>query len=91
MLEHNIHEHVKHSKRFKKPMIQGALKQTLDNVKTRSYPLRIIAEKDSTHKERKANCTHQCKECSNQFKLKIPLNNQKTVRTTNGAAKPPPS
>jgi len=67
MLENNISEHVKHSNElFKKPMIQGTLKQTLVNIKTRPYPMRTTAEKDSTHEERRANCTHQCKECSNQ-------------------------
>jgi len=35
MLEHNIHEHVKHSKRLpKKPLVQGPLKQTPENIKT---------------------------------------------------------
>jgi len=32
----------------------------------RSYPLRTTAVKDSTREERRANCTHQCKECSDQ-------------------------
>jgi len=67
MLEHNIHEHVKYSKELlKKPMVQGALKQTLQNIKTRSHPLRTTAMKDLTREEIRANCTHQCKECSNQ-------------------------
>jgi len=35
ILEHNIHEHVKHSKDLlKKPMAQEILKQTLENIKT---------------------------------------------------------
>jgi len=67
MLEHNIQEHVKHSKGLlEKPMVQGALKQTLENIKIKSHPLRTTAVKDSTREERRASCTHQCKECSNQ-------------------------
>jgi len=67
MLEHNIHKHVKHSKGLlKKSLVQGALKQTPENIKTRSHPLCIIAVKDATCEEKRANCTHQCKECSNQ-------------------------
>jgi len=31
---------------------------------TRSYTLRSTAVKDLTHEEIRANCTHQCKECS---------------------------
>jgi len=64
MLENNIHKHVKHSKELlKKPLVQGALKQTPVNITTRSHPLRTITVKDSTREERR---THQCKECSNQ-------------------------
>jgi len=66
MLEHNIHEHVKHSKGLlRKLLVQEALKQT-ENIQTKSHPLRITAVKDSTRKVRRANYTHQCKECSNQ-------------------------
>jgi len=66
MLEHNIDEDVKHSKGLlKKPMVQGILKQTLENINTRS--LRTTAMKDSTCEERRANYTYECKECSNQF------------------------
>jgi len=66
MLEHNIHKHAKHSKRIpKKPMVQRALKQTLDKIK--SYSLRTTTENNPTHEERRTYCTHQCKECSNQF------------------------
>jgi len=49
MLEHNNHRHAKHSKRIpKKPMVRWILKQTLHNIKTRSYPLRTTAENDPT-------------------------------------------
>jgi len=33
---------------------------------TRSYTLRTTTVKDSTREERRANCIHQCKECSEQ-------------------------
>jgi len=68
MLEYNIHEYAKHSKGIsKKSMVQRALKQTLHNIKTKSYSLRTIAENDPTHEEKRENRTHQCKECPNQF------------------------
>jgi len=67
MLENNIHEHVKHSKDLlKKPLLQEVFKQTPENITIRSDPLRTTAMKDSTLEERRANCTYQCKECSNQ-------------------------
>jgi len=66
MLEHNIYEHMKQGKRLpKKPLVQGPLKQTPENIKTRSHSLRTTLVKDSTREERRANCTHQWKECSN--------------------------
>jgi len=66
MLEQNNHGHAKYSKRVpRKPMVQRTLKQTFDNIKTRSHPLRITAESDPTYKEKRAICIHQCKECSN--------------------------
>jgi len=52
-----------------------SIQQTIDMLEhnihehvkqTRSYPLRTIAVKDSTREERRANCTHQCKECSDK-------------------------
>jgi len=65
MLEHNIHEHVKHSKGLlKKPLVQGAFKQTPENIKIRSHFLHTIT--NSTREERRTNCTYQYKECSNQ-------------------------
>jgi len=67
MFENNICEYVKHSKRLlKKPLLQGALKQTPENITIRSHPLHTTAAKDLTREERRANSTHQCKECSNQ-------------------------
>jgi len=67
MLKQNNHGHVKHSRGIaRKPMVQKPLKQTFDNIKTRSHPLHTTTESDLTYEERRVTCTHQCKKCSNQ-------------------------
>jgi len=54
---------------------RASVQQTIDMLEhnihehvkqTRSYPLRTTAVKNSTREERRANCTHQCKEYSDQ-------------------------
>jgi len=64
ILEHNIHEHVKHIERLlKKPLVQGALKQTLGNItkeyQKRSHLLPTTAVKDPTREERRFHSTMQ--------------------------------
>jgi len=59
MLEHNNHRHAKYSKGVpKKLIVQRTLKQTFDNIKTRSYTLPTTAESDLTYEKRRAACIH---------------------------------
>jgi len=80
MLEHNIHEQAKNSKGMpKKPMVQRTLKQSQDNIKTRSYSVRTAAEHNPTHEERIA--IINARNARINARKALP-NNQKTARTT---------